>query len=136
MTMTCALTIDGRKWLAKLLRGDSDANAVAYVGIGDGTTALDPYQYTLENEIATRVAATLSYASTYVRLTFSFSGLTAGDDYSEFGVFDLVAGGIMYSRHSPSAVNPGESTTVTAREIPSDGVVAGTIDYYIIQGTY
>jgi len=134
--MTCTLTIDGRKWLAKLARGDSDASPMAYVGIGDGTTALDPYQYTLEHEIAARVAATVTYASTYIRLTYSFSGLTVAASYSEFGVFDSLAGGIMFSRHSPYPGGPGERTTVTARTVPSDGVVAGTINYFIIQGSY
>ena len=136
MTMTCSLTLDGRKMLAKLARGDSDANPVLYVGIGDGTTALDPYQYTMENEIATRDTATITYASTYIRLTAQWTGLTEGDDYSEFGVFDSLVGGVMFSRHSPNAGNPGALTTMTTREVPSDGVVNAVIDYYIVQGSY
>ena len=136
MTMTCSLTIDGRKMLAKLARGDSDANPVLYVGIGDGTTELSPYQYTMENEITTRDTATVTYASTYIRLTAQWTGLTEGDNYSEFGVFDSLVGGVMFSRHSPYATNPGELTTMTTREVPSDGVVNAVIDYYIIQGSY
>ena len=85
MTMTCMLTLDGRKMLAKLARGDSDANPVLYIGIGDGTTELDPYQYTMENEIATRISATITTPSTnQILLIAAFTGLTVGDDYSEF----------------------------------------------------
>ena len=137
MTMTCSLTLDGRKMLAKLARGDSDANPVLYVGIGDGTTALDPYQYTMENEIATRILATVTIPTTnYVKLIAQFTGLTEDDNYSEFGVFDSLVGGIMFSRHSPYQGDPLELTTVTTRTVPSDGVVNTDIRYFVIQGSY
>ena len=136
MTMVCSLTLDGRKMLAKLARGDSDAMPLLYIGIGDGTTALDPYQYTMENEIATRDIATITYASTYIRLTAQWTGLTEGDNYSEFGVFDSLVGGVMFSRHSPYGGAPEESTAVRTRMVPADGVVNALIDYYIVQGSY
>jgi len=136
MTMTCVLTFEGAKFLAKLARGDSDASPILYVGIGDGTDNLSPYDVTMGNEIASRVSSTVTYTTSRVRLTAQFTGLTEGDDYSEFGVFDLAAGGILYSRHSPYALVPGESLTTTTRQVPSDGIVNAIIDYYIVQGTY
>lgn len=136
MSMTCILTTLGAKFLAKLGRGDTDASPILYVGIGDGQTALGQYQTTLVNEIASRELATVTYASTYVRLTVAFTGLTEGDYYREFGVFDEPFGGIMYSRHSPNSGTPGEATTITARQVPSTGVVNAVIDYYVVQGSY
>lgn len=137
MTMTCMLTVDGRKMLAKLARGDSDANPVLYVGIGDGTVELDPYDIVLGNEIATRILATVTIPSTnYVKLVVQFTGLTEGDNYSEFGVFDSLVGGIMFSRHSPSILDPGESTVITTRTVPADGVIDVNINYFVIQGSY
>ena len=123
--------------LAKLARGDSDAMPLLYIGIGDGTTALDPYQYTMENEIATRVLATITVPSTnYVLLVAQFTGLTEGDSYIEFGVFDSLVGGVMFSRHFSFETAPAELTTGTAREVPSDGIVNARVRYYVVQGTY
>ena len=136
MTMTCALTVDGRKGLAKLSRGDSDVLPLLYIGIGYGTNNLNPYQYTMDNEIATRATATIAYGSTYIRLTAQWTGLTEGDSYNEFGVFDSLVGGIMFSRHSPYIADPGELTSIVTRLVPSDGIVNAVINYHIIQGSY
>ena len=136
MTMTCALTVDGRKGLAKLSRGDSDVLPLLYIGIGYGTNNLDPYQYTMDNEIAIRDAATITYASTYIRLTAQWTGLTEGDSYNEFGVFDSLVGGIMFSRHSPYNLPPTDLTSIVTRLVDSSGVVNAVINYYIIQGSY
>jgi hypothetical protein len=135
--MVCSLTLDGRKMLAKLARGDSDAMPLLYIGIGDGTTELSPYQYTMEHEIATRVLATITVPSTnHVLLIAQFAGLTEGDSYSEFGVFDSLVGGVMFSRHLPLEGAPAELTAGTVREVPSDGIVNARVRYNVVQGTY
>ena len=90
----------------------------------------------MDNEIAIRDIATITYASTYIRLTAQWTGLTEGDYYNEFVVFDSLVGGIMFSRHSPYISNPGELTSIVTRLVPADGVVNAIIDYYIIQGSY
>ena len=91
----------------------------------------------MENEIATRVRATITVPSTnYVLLIAQFTGLTEGDSYSEFGVFDSLVGGVMFSRHLPLETPPAELTTGTTREVPSDGIVNARVRYNVTQGTY
>ena len=81
--------------------------------------------------------ATITGPSTNpVLLIAQFTGLTEGDSYSEFGVFDSLVGGVMFSRHLPLETAPAELTTGTAREVPSDGIVNARVRYNVVQGTY
>jgi len=94
-----------------ILTGQTDP--FAYVGIGEGTTAVDPSDTALESEISSgggeralatlsRVTDTITNDSARMVKTFTFTDSFA---VTEAGVFDADTAGVMLCRQTRTAIN-------------------------------
>ena len=106
------LTNVGFAEVAGLITLDVGGTAFDYIAIGTGTTAFDPTQTALANEIkrkagtGTRVTTTVTNDTHQLVTTFSSAdGLTGTSAVTESAEFNASTGGTMLNRQTFSALN-------------------------------
>jgi hypothetical protein len=120
------LTNAGFAEVAGLITLDVGGTAFDYIAIGTGTTAFDPTQTALANEIkrkagtGTRVTTTVTNDTAQYVTTFSSAdGLTGTSAVTESGVFNASTGGTMLCRQTFSSLSinwdSGDTLQVTWR---------------------
>jgi len=120
------ITNAGMAEVAGLILTDVGGTPFDYIAIGTGTTAFDPTQTALVNEIkrkaATGTRVTTSVTNDTAQLVTTFSsadGLTGTSAVTESGVFNASTGGTMIARQVFSALNinwdAGDTLQVTWR---------------------
>jgi len=106
------ITNAGFAEIAGLMLTDVGGTPFDYVAIGTGTTAFDPSQTALANEIkrkagtGTRVTTTVTNDTAQLVAVFSSAdGLSGTSSVTESGVFNASTGGTMLCRQVFTAVN-------------------------------
>lgn len=103
----------GKSYLADWLTQATQADYfMRYIALGEGTTAASASDTTLEDELATRVAGTLSSASNVWQNIASFGpGVNTGA-ITESGIFSASSAGTMLARQVFPVVNKGAGDTL------------------------
>ena len=106
----------GKNFLADWLTQATQADYfMRYIGLGTGTAAANASDTTLQTELATRVAGTLTPASNVWQNVASFGpGVNTGA-ITEAGIFSASSAGTLFARQVFAVINKaaGDSLSVT-----------------------
>jgi len=128
-----SITYAGLREIAKLIGSGLGGTSFGYIAIGTGgTTAFDPNQTALVNEVKRKVASislgttNISNDTTIFQATFSSAdGLTGTQTINEAGIFNASTGGVMLDRFDSSSINvtanwdAGDQLQVTIKIVTS-----------------
>ena len=98
----------GKNYLATWLTAATQAGYfMQYIGLGTGTNAANASDTTLQTELATRSAGTLTPTSNVWQNIASFGpGVNTGA-ITESGIFSASSGGTMFARQTFAVINKG-----------------------------
>ena len=103
----------GKNYLATWLTAASQSDYfMRYIGLGTGTNAANASDTTLQTELSTRVAGTLTPSSNVWQNVATFGpGVNTGA-ITESGIFSAVSSGTMFARQTFAVINKGSGDSL------------------------
>jgi hypothetical protein len=98
----------GKNYLAIWLTAASQSDYfMQYIGLGTGTNAANASDTTLQTELSSRVAGTLTPSSNVWQNVASFGPGVDTGAITESGIFSASSGGTMFARQTFAVINKG-----------------------------
>lgn len=103
----------GKNYLATWLTAATQADYfMRYIGLGTGTNAANASDTTLQTELSTRVAGTLTPSSNVWQNVASFGPGVDTGAITESGIFSASTSGTMFARQTFAVINKGAGDTL------------------------
>jgi hypothetical protein len=102
----------GKNWLAGRMSNTDIPNQMSHMAVGDGTTAANVSDTTLENEAGRAAISTTTVSTNTTQYITTFGAGTGTGALTEAGIFNAASAGTMLCRTVFSVINKGADDTL------------------------